>query len=90
MQRCNTLFHAEVYKWRQDQGLPVDPVMLHCGAIPGHEKQEYIQNMGMWKAELWRKEMASNFTGFLVQQFPRSLLHNQKDHSHRRHMAGKI
>lgn len=33
---------AEVYRWRKEQGLPVDPVMLHTGAMPGEEKEPFL------------------------------------------------
>lgn len=63
----------EVYNWRKEQNLNVDPVLLHTGAMPGWQKEPYLKEHGYWKADKWKKLNAAGHIIYLLQHMNRTL-----------------
>jgi len=60
-------------RWKKEQKLEVQPVMMHAGSMTGHEKEPYMREHGYWMAEKWDKFGAIDHIIFLLQSFNRTL-----------------
>lgn len=63
----------EVVRWRQEQSLELESVMMHAGGISGKDKEAYMREHGYWLGDEWDKSGGVSHITNLLKHFNRTL-----------------